>query len=249
MSYQFKKRHASAVALYAKAFQADSGLARDMARQHRYAAARVAALAGLGQGDEAAQLPLQEKARHRAQACRWLQADLDWYRQQVKQGKAEAVFLTAERLAHWQADRALAGLREARALDTLPAEEREAWHKLWGDAALVLKEAQSRFSQTRLEGTLSDKEKSRVHPFKMAAGRTYVVVLESAAFDAFLILEDPAGKKLAENDDIDPGNTNARLIFQAPKSAVYRLVATAFEQRGSGAYTLTIHEFKAAMEP
>ena len=56
-----------------------------------------------------------------------------------------------------------------------------------------------------------------------------------AAFDAFLILEDPAGKKLAENDDIDPGvNTNARLVFQAPKTAVYRLVATGFEQRGSG---------------
>jgi len=249
MSYQYKKRHASAVALYAKAFQGDSGLAGNMTRQHRYAAACAAAVAGLGQGDEAAQLPLQEKARHRAQARRWLQADLDWYRQEIKQGKAEAVLLTAERLAHWQADPALAGLREARALHTLPAEEREAWHKLWGDAALVLKEAQSRFSQTRLEGTLSDKEKSRVHPFKMAAGRTYVVVLESAAFDAFLILEDPAGKKLTENDDIDPGvNTNARLVFQAPKTAVYRLVATSFEQRGSGAYTLTVHEFNAAAE-
>jgi hypothetical protein len=160
------------------------------------------------------------------------------------------VFLTADRLAHWQADPALAGLREDKALDTLPAEERGAWHKLWADAALVLKEAQSRFSQTRLEGTLSDKEESRVHPFKMAAGRTYVVVLESAAFDAFLTLEDPAGKKLADNDDIDPGvNTNARLVFEAPKTAAYRLVATAFEQRGNGAYTLTMHEFNAAVEP
>jgi hypothetical protein len=44
-------------------------------------------------------------------------------------------------------------------------------------------------------------------------------------------------------------NTNARLVFQAPETAVYRLVSTAFEQRGSGAYTLAIHEFKAAAEP
>lgn len=79
----------------------------------------------------------------------------------------------------------------------------------------------------------------------MANETTYVLDLESPAFDAFLILEDAAGKKLSEHDDITPGvNTNSRLIFEAPADGVYRIVATSFEQRGAGAYTLTIREFK-----
>ena len=42
-----------------------------------------------------------------------------------------------------------------------------------------------------------------------------------------------------------PGvNLNARLIFTAPQGGVYRLVATSFEQAGTGPYTLRIRELK-----
>jgi hypothetical protein len=88
---------------------------------------------------------------------------------------------------------------------------------------------------------------SRTHEWKLVAGRTYVLDLESAAFDAFLKLESPAGKLLAEKDDIVPGvNRNSRLIFTAPQDGVYRIVATSFEQSGTGPYTLRIREFKQA---
>jgi hypothetical protein len=82
----------------------------------------------------------------------------------------------------------------------------------------------------------------QVHELDMTAARTYVVDLESAAFDAFLRLEDAAGQKLAENDDVSKDNTNARIIFRAPADGVFRLVATSFQERGTGHYTLQIRE-------
>ena len=60
-----------------------------------------------------------------------------------------------------------------------------------------------------------------------------------------ITLLDPKGKVLAENDDVAPDNLNSRLVFTAPKAALYRIVATSFQQRGQGAYTLTIRELKA----
>ncbi len=237
---KYQKRFGPAALLYRLAFAAQPALAHDMAKQHRYNAAGAAALAGTSGAAKD-----QPGLRHSARG--WLQADLGVYAKQVNNGKAASILQAQERLAHWLADPDLAGVRDAKALGMLPQEERQAWHKLWADAAQVLKEAQSRFVQTRFEGTLSDKEKSRVHEFKMVEGRTYVLDLESAAFDTFLILEDAAGKKLAEDDDIIEGvNTNSRLVFVAPTGGVYRLVATAFEQRGAGPYTLTIREFRAA---
>lgn len=68
--------------------------------------------------------------------------------------------------------------------------------------------------------------------------------LESNAFDTFLRLENAQGKMLAENDDIVPVIvTNSRLIFTPPTDGIYRLVASAFEQSGTGPCTLTIREF------
>ena len=164
--------------------------------------------------------------------------------QDVKEGKAQAVLLAVDRLAHWQKDADLAGLREAKGLEMLSSEERQAWQKLWAFAAQVLKDAQSRITKTRHDGILSDKITRRGHEFKMLKGNTYILDLESSQFDTFLILEDAAGKKLAENDDIVPGvNLNSRLVFEAPADGLYRIVATSFEQRGAGAYTLTIREF------
>ena len=164
----------------------------------------------------------------------------------------DGFFLAPDGLAHWQTDADLAGLREAKALDTLPLEERQAWHSLWAAGAQILKDAQRRFTRTRLEETLSDQVKSRVHELKMLKGKTYVLDLESPDFNTFLILEDAAGKKLAENDDIGPDNLNSRINFTPTEDGVNRIVATSFQQRGVGAYTLTIREFvarKVAKQP
>jgi hypothetical protein len=111
-----------------------------------------------------------------------------------------------------------------------------AWHK----------DAQSRFSETRLEGTLSAKETTKVHEIKMTAANTYVIDVEIKAVDTFLKLQDAKGKLLAKNDDISPDNQNSRIMFTAPADGVYRIVATSFEQAGAGPYTLRMREFKDA---
>jgi hypothetical protein len=79
----------------------------------------------------------------------------------------------------------------------------------------------------------------------MVAGRIYIIDMESTAFDTFLKLQDPAGKPLAENDDIEPGvNLNSRLSFTAPADGVYRIITTSFEQAGVGRYMLRIREVR-----
>jgi len=37
---------------------------------------------------------------------------------------------------------------------------------------------------------------------------------------------------------------NWRIIFNPPAAGTYRILATSFAQRGTGAYTLTIRELK-----
>jgi hypothetical protein len=99
----------------------------------------------------------------------------------------------------------------------------------------------------RTTGTQTAQVKARAHDVKVQAGKTYAIDLESKQFNAYLVVQDAQGKTLAENDDIVPNvNLNSRLLFTAPTDGTYRLVATSFEGRGSGAYTLTITEWKKA---
>jgi serine/threonine protein kinase/cytochrome c-type biogenesis protein CcmH/NrfG len=243
MCREYKNRHASAVRLYQEAFQAQQRLADDLGKQHRYHAACSAALAGCGQGEEAAKLKEEEKTKLRRQARDLLLADLDSYVKQLKTEKAEVVVRVIGRLAHWQQDDDFAGVRAVKELAKLPGEEKQAWQKLWTDVQRLHKDAQSRFNETRLEETLSGKENSKVHEIKMTAGETYVIDMESKAFDTFLKLEDAQGKLLAENDDISPTNRNSRIVFTAPTDGRYRVIATSFQRRGRGQYEIIIRVF------
>lgn len=84
----------------------------------------------------------------------------------------------------------------------------------------------------------------KVHTFMMTAGRTYVISMKSGQFDTYLRLEDPAGKQLAENDDAD-GTFNSKIIFTCHRSGNYRIIATAYD--GKGTYTLTVDEVSGAL--
>lgn len=82
----------------------------------------------------------------------------------------------------------------------------------------------------------------KVHDFKMKAGTVYVIDMISKdpkALDAYLRLEDSAGKNLAMDDD-SGGFPNARIYFKAPKDDAYRIIATAYS--GDGDYTLKVKE-------
>jgi tetratricopeptide (TPR) repeat protein len=242
---QFKKRHSAAVQLYQKAFAARPALADNSAAAHRFKAACSAVLAGTGQAEDAVNLGMEEKAALRRQAHAWLQAELDRDGRHLHDGNASTVVAIEPRLAQWQTDRNLAAVRDTKALAALPEEEAQDWQKLWADVAGLLIEVRGRFTERRVDGELSALDTSRVHEWNMVAGRGYVIDMESAAFDTLLKLHDPAGKQLAENDDIDPGvNLNSRLIFTAPVDGVYRIVATSFQQAGVGPYVLRIREVR-----
>jgi tetratricopeptide (TPR) repeat protein/tRNA A-37 threonylcarbamoyl transferase component Bud32 len=130
-----KRLYVSSARLWEEAFTANPALAEDLNEGHRYKAACAAALAGCGQGEDAARLDDRERARWRNQALKWLRADLElWSRdlgldQPQKRADARRV------LAKWRKDSALAGLRDRDRLGKLPEGEREAWRKFWAEVA------------------------------------------------------------------------------------------------------------------
>src|SRR5262245_32480846 len=62
----------------------------------------------------------------------------------------------------------------------------------------------------------------------------------SASFDTFLRLEDADGKELARNDD-SGGELNAQIVFTAPKSGDFRIIATSYEP-AKGLFVLNVKE-------
>jgi Flp pilus assembly protein TadD len=133
------KRPRAAAGLYADAFAADPKLLDDMG--HRYNAACYAALAGCGQGKDAAKLEDKERDRWRKQALDWLRADLEAWRKVLDQGKSPERAAALKALRHWQQDADLASLRDEKALAGLPAAERRAWQGLWADVAALVQRA------------------------------------------------------------------------------------------------------------
>jgi serine/threonine-protein kinase len=138
-----KKCYRAGARRFAEAFAADPKLAADPSAGHRYNAACLAALAGDGQGEDAAGMDDQERARWRKQALDWLQADLVAFRKRVEGNAAGSRNLVQQRLRHWQGDSALRGLRDREAVAGLPVEEQAACQKLWTDVEALLDRART----------------------------------------------------------------------------------------------------------
>ncbi|HSZ58214.1 MAG TPA: protein kinase [Tepidisphaeraceae bacterium] len=149
---QSKTLNAAAARLYADAFAADPTLAGDLtadcfdraAREEvsadrtevlnsegRFLAARCAALAGSGLGADGAKLTPAERKRWREQACQWLHDDLGALASRLSDNGPGTRNSVREMLTLWRTDRVLSGLRDADALNALPADERERWIALW----------------------------------------------------------------------------------------------------------------------
>ena len=116
-------------------------VAEDLARGHRYNAACAAALAGCGQGQDAAGLDEKERARLRKQALDWLHADLGARRRLLEKGPEKARPAAAKTMQHRLGDADFAGVRGEAGLGKLPEAERPQWQKLWEEVEALKRRA------------------------------------------------------------------------------------------------------------
>lgn len=86
----------------------------------------------------------------------------------------------------------------------------------------------------------SDNSLYEEHYFEGRAGQTVTVMLQSNDFDTYLILVDPAGNVVGENDDMEPDNYNSALTVTLPQNGTYRVIANSYDQTGRGNYTITV---------
>lgn len=78
------------------------------------------------------------------------------------------------------------------------------------------------------------------YTFDAKQGFEIELVLESDEFDAFLLLNDPTGEQIAQNDDRDEDDQNSRITIEAPAEGTYTAFANSRSEGETGAYTLTI---------
>jgi tetratricopeptide (TPR) repeat protein len=140
----YKRLYAASARFYEEAFAAEPKLAEDLGAQHRYNAACAAALAGCGQGEDAATLDDSARAERRQQALAWLRADLAKCTKQVENGSAQFRIDLQRILGRWQKDADLAGVRGETALVKLPEAERRQWQMLWTDVENTLAKIRER---------------------------------------------------------------------------------------------------------
>jgi hypothetical protein len=137
-------RYTAGTRWYAEVFAAHPHLLAGPPAGQRYYAACAAAMAGCGQGRDAADLDEQSRAGFRRQALEWLRDELEAQRRLLEREPAQEPWMIAGGLERWLRDPYLAGAREADALARLPEAERQAWQKLWTDIADTLARAVDR---------------------------------------------------------------------------------------------------------
>jgi tetratricopeptide (TPR) repeat protein len=147
--YAMNGRNEKASEYFGKALLANPKLGDDRQSQYRYNAARAAARAAAGRGQDQPPLDDAAKSKLRQQALDWLKAELSaWGRisMMIEPGNQQ---LVAKSLAHWKQDTGLASIRDEKELAKLPEAERKEWQSLWADVEALLERAQGQTPTTR----------------------------------------------------------------------------------------------------
>ncbi len=91
------------------------------------------------------------------------------------------------------------------------------------------------------DSRLSDNSVYQAWTYIGRRGERIQVDVMSSSFDAYAIIQDSTGQRLAADDD-SGGGTNARIIFTIPRDGAYRLVANTYRQGAFGPYTLSVRQ-------
>jgi tetratricopeptide (TPR) repeat protein len=135
---EHKGLYAASARLFEEAFAAQPTAAEG---DYRYNAACAAALAGSGQGKDAAQLTDPDRARLRRQALAWLRAEFSAWERRLEGPADQARAAVRQRMEIWLKDADLARVRGAEALAKLPEPERREWQQLWADVEALRQRA------------------------------------------------------------------------------------------------------------
>ena len=79
-----------------------------------------------------------------------------------------------------------------------------------------------------------------VHSFDGQAGQQITINLESRDFDTYLIIYDPEGKLLEDNDNATFDETNSSIALTLPSSGEYAIIANGRGRSDRGNYILTV---------
>src|SRR5262249_34085649 len=135
---QVKGQVEEAIAGYKKAIELDPKFA-----DARFALACGLARAAAGQGEPGARRDRKDQGRLRQQALDSLREGLALSPRQRQAGTPAERAKVRKALHQWQKDTDLASLRDQAALARLPAQEREAFTRLWADVAALVKKAEA----------------------------------------------------------------------------------------------------------
>jgi hypothetical protein len=80
---------------------------------------------------------------------------------------------------------------------------------------------------------------NRSHEVTLVAGQRYIIDLESGEFATCLRLLAPEGMIVAFDDEGSPMR-GARVMYEAPRTGIYRLVVASADPYAVGAFTLTV---------
>jgi eukaryotic-like serine/threonine-protein kinase len=117
--------------------KADDEISLTEARRRSHAA-RTAALAGCGRGNDNPPSDDMARAKLRVQALDWLKSELARLTHIYGSGSGESRPVLARTLEYWRNTQDLAGVRDPESLKKLPFEEQSAWRTLWAGVDSLL---------------------------------------------------------------------------------------------------------------
>ncbi len=94
--------------------------------------------------------------------------------------------------------------------------------------------------------TLTSGELVDSYEFEGSPGQHVAIDVRSAAFDTYLILKDPAGEQIENDDAQDGGVGHSSIETNLTEAGTYRVLVTSYEPGESGGYSLTIDPSAAA---
>ena len=93
---------------------------------------------------DADKLTHKQRAGLRKHALQWRRADLAAWDKLLDKDGDKARPVVQGTLTHWKQDTDLTGVRDPKALEKLPPDERDAWQKLWQDVDALLAKTQEK---------------------------------------------------------------------------------------------------------